>query len=104
MERLEKLLAEEVSTIADGGGKAAAATKPLFGRKAVMAFIVGNYHKFYHGTHIEQAEVNHQPALLYFHEGQLVTCQVFILHKGLIENMYFIRNPDKLQAIKKIAG
>lgn len=104
MDKLEKLLAEEVSLVSDGGGKAPAAINPLFGKKAVMAFIVGNYHKFYQHTRIEPFEVNHQPALLYYQQGQLVTCQIFIVQNGYIENMYFIRNPDKLQAIKKITG
>lgn len=101
MKKLEQMLTEDITLISDGGGKATAALQPLVGRERVLAFITGIYNKFYHAVRIEMGSVNHQPALLYYAEGKLVTCQVFILHNGQVANMYFMRNPDKLQAIEK---
>jgi RNA polymerase sigma factor (sigma-70 family) len=101
MKSLEQMLTEDITLVSDGGGKASAALQPLVGRERVIAFISGLYHKFYHAVRIDTGLVNHQPALFYYDQGKLVTCQVFILHNGQVTNMYFIRNPDKLQAIQK---
>lgn len=101
MKRLEQLLADEVTVVADGGGKAAASTKPLIGKETVIKFIVGNFRKFYHNVKIEKGLVNHQPALYYYYEGQLISCQVFIVENEVIQNMYFVRNPLKLKALQE---
>ena len=101
MKSLEQMLTEDIILSSDGGGKASAALRPLVGRAKVIAFITGLYNKFYHAVRTDMGWVNHQPALLYYHEGKLVTCQVFILHNGQVTNMYFMRNPDKLQTIQK---
>jgi RNA polymerase sigma factor (sigma-70 family) len=101
MKRLEQLLSDEVSLVSDGGGKAAAATKPLFGKKHVIAFVSGIFQKFYQFARFEQGWVNHQPALFYYEGDELVTCQVFVVENGVIENIYFVRNPFKLKALQK---
>jgi RNA polymerase sigma-70 factor (ECF subfamily) len=43
--------------------------------------------------------VNHHPALFYYVDGQLVTCQIFEWQNDLIRRVYFMRNPDKLVAL-----
>jgi RNA polymerase sigma factor (sigma-70 family) len=101
MKRLEQLLSDEVTLVSDGGGKAAAATKPLFGKEHVMAFVSGIFQKFYQHVRIDQGWVNHQPALFYYEGDSLVTCQVFVVENGVIENIYFVRNPFKLKALQK---
>jgi RNA polymerase sigma factor (sigma-70 family) len=101
MKTLEQMLTEDITLVSDGGGKASAALHPLVGREKVVAFISGIYRKFYHAVRIEPGLVNHQPALLYYNDGKLVTCQVFVLHNGQVTNFYFMRNPDKLQVIQK---
>jgi RNA polymerase sigma factor (sigma-70 family) len=99
--QLEQMLHDEVVLLSDGGGKAVAATKPLLGIKSVISFLVGIFTKSYKNTHIEQREVNHEPALFYYHDGQLVTCQIFSIRDGQVENFYFMRNPDKLKELQK---
>lgn len=99
--QLEQMLHDEVILLSDGGGKAVAATKPLMGVKSVISFLVGIFTKGYKDAHIEQREVNHEPALFYYHDGQLVTCQIFTIRDGQVENFYFIRNPDKLKELQK---
>jgi RNA polymerase sigma-70 factor (ECF subfamily) len=98
--RLEKLLAEEITVISDGGGKAVAFRKPVKGRRSVIALLMGIYEKFYKHIRIEKSTINHQPALFYYHGDQLVNCQVFSIKNGSLEHVFFIRNPDKLSAIK----
>lgn len=99
--QLEKLLQQDIVLISDGGGKVAAALQPVHGKLPAAKFLHGIYKKFYAGNAIQtkQTYINHQPALLYYHNGQLTNCQVFEFEKGHISRIYFIRNPDKLQSL-----
>lgn len=99
--RLEKLLNEDITAISDGGGKVAAAQKPVYGAADVAALLLGMYGKFYHAARVEEGTVNHQPALFYYVNGQLMNCQVFLLKDDGISGVYFVRNPDKLRALEK---
>jgi RNA polymerase sigma factor (sigma-70 family) len=100
LKQLEQLLADEVTLASDGGGKTRAATKPLIGKKPVMAFVMGLYRKFFHTLRIEEGIINHCPALFYYHDDILVNVQVFIIENDIVENMYFIPNPSKLKALQ----
>lgn len=103
--RLEQLLNEDITVVSDGGGKATAFVNPVTGRKDVAALLTGVFRKFYSEVRIEKSEINHQPALLYYdNNDQLVTCQIFIFKNGILENVFFMRNPDKLQGLKKRSG
>ncbi len=98
--KLEKLLAEEITVISDGGGKASAFRKPVKGRRSVMALLLGIYEKFYKHIRIEKTSINHEPALIYYHGDQMINCQIFSIKNGSLEHIFFIRNPDKLSVIK----
>jgi RNA polymerase sigma-70 factor (ECF subfamily) len=87
--------------ISDGGGKAAAALHPLTGKGQALLFLSGIYRKFYQNSHIEKGFVNHHPALFFYEDGQLVTCQVFELKDEKLHRIYFVRNPDKLAALRQ---
>ena len=99
--QLENLLQKDITVVSDGGGKASAALHPLSGRSNVIKFIVGVYKKFYSSkdTRIEKSSINHQPAILYYHNNTLTNCQVFDFENGHISCIWFIRNPDKLQSL-----
>ena len=98
---LEKLLNEDIVLVSDGGGKASASLNPVEGKERVMKFLLGVYNKFYRNQRIEKTFINHQPALLYFTDDEITNCQVFSLINGKIENIYFVRNPDKLKSLKE---
>lgn len=98
---LEQLFHDEIVLLSDGGGKAIAATRPLVGIKAVTSFLMGVYAKNYQFARIEKGTVNHEPALLYYFDNVLVTCQIFSIRDGQVDNFYFMRNPDKLKELQK---
>ena len=98
--RLEQLLSDDVVLISDGGGKATAALHPVAGKETALLFLSGIYRKFYQHKQIEKGFVNHHPALFFYENGQLTTCQVLELQKGKVYRAYFIRNPDKLNALQ----
>lgn len=100
---LEKLLTEEIRLVADGGGKVTAFMKPVIGRHSVAALLSGVFGKIYPGVLIEQNWVNHQPALFYYLDGKLITCQIFSMVDGYIENIYIVRNPDKLRSLENLS-
>jgi len=100
-QQLEQLFHDEIILMSDGGGKAIAATKPLIGMKPVMSFLSGIFNKGYRQARIEKGEINHEPALFYYQDNTLVTCQVFSIQNGQIKNFYLIRNPDKLKELQK---
>lgn len=96
MTRLEQLLNEDVSVMSDGGGKAQAFRNIIRGVKDVTALLAGLFRKTKPVATLHTATINHSPALLYVHNGHVVTCQVFSIKNGRIDHVFFIRNPDKL--------
>ena len=102
MPQLEKMLHDEIMVISDGGGKAVAFLKPVIGRKPVSKLLLGVFRKFYaDNTVLKKTAINHEPALCYYQDGKLVTCQIFSLQKDGLNHVYFMRNPDKLKALEK---
>lgn len=99
-ERLEKLLTEDITIVSDGGGKAVAFRKPVSGRTPVMSVLFGIQKKYYAKARVVRKWVNHEPALFYYHNEQLVTCQIFSFQDGRLANVFFIRNPEKLKYLE----
>lgn len=87
--RLEQLLSDDIVLVSDGGGKAVAALHPVVGKETALLFLSGIYRKFYHDRRIEKGVVNHHPALFFYEDGQLVTCQVFELRNEKIYRAFF---------------
>jgi RNA polymerase sigma-70 factor (ECF subfamily) len=92
-------LAEGVTLVADGGGKVpGAATQPVVGRQAVAQFAVGASRRFLAlGYHVEQSEVNHQPALILRGGGQAHVVLTIEVHDQQVQTVRLIANPDKLK-------
>lgn len=99
IKELERMLHEEVAVIADGGGKASAFMKKIFGVKSVSALLSGLYKKMVGNVHTEEGWVNYQPTLFQYFEGKLVTCQIFSMKGEQIDGVFLIRNPDKMPTI-----
>jgi RNA polymerase sigma-70 factor (ECF subfamily) len=96
---LEQLLADDVRTFSDGGGKAKAASKPLSGRTTVAKFYGGLARQIPNGTTAEILEVNGWPALIVRVDGTLVTVVQIETDGTAIYTIRATLNPEKLSRI-----
>jgi RNA polymerase sigma-70 factor (ECF subfamily) len=95
---LLRLLAEDVVSIGDGGGKAAAGLRPVHSREKVSRGLLGNLRQSPPDkVWIEQ--VNGQPAIVASRGGQPYGVLLLEVQAGQVQVMYFIANPDKLRRI-----
>jgi RNA polymerase sigma-70 factor (ECF subfamily) len=95
MAALEGMLAEHVVARADGGGKVQAARKPIHGRERVGRYLswLGSD---VDGLEIRLTEVNGEPAVVAFIDGELSVVINLQIADGLITDFRAIANPDKL--------
>ncbi len=104
MTTLLHMLAEVVTSWADGGGKAkGVATHQLSGRAVVARFILDNSPIFRNtlptDTHMELAEVNGQPALITRSGKQAFAVLTIDVEANQIKAIRFMANPHKLAHI-----
>jgi RNA polymerase sigma-70 factor (ECF subfamily) len=96
---LLNMLAPDVVTIGDGGGKGQALRDSLHGPERVARFILGLFRRAQkEGTYIVPAAVNGQPGVLaYDSQGRLASVFTLDIADGLIQAVRSVVNPDKLQ-------
>lgn len=98
--RLMSMLAPDVRLVADGGGKVAAAKKPIDGADAVARLIDGLMKKFLPaGATLRVTEANGQTALVISVGGTVISMSVLDIQDGLIRRIFSVANPDKLQRL-----
>ncbi|GII61119.1 DNA-directed RNA polymerase sigma-70 factor [Sphaerisporangium krabiense] len=94
---LERMLAEDAVSWADGGGKAPAAPHPIAGRLRVLRFVLGVARRLIkERAEASIAMVNGGPALLSWHQGTLIALTVPEFADGRVTALRTITNPDKL--------
>ncbi len=96
---LEALLAADVSAVADGGGKASAAVRPLQGSKAVGAFLLGLFKRAPADIQVEIVEVNGRSGLLVRQDQLPILVMMAEVVEGKITHIWSMRNPDKLRRL-----
>src|SRR5262252_4030313 len=99
--RLEQLLSADVVLVADGGGKAAAARRPLAGRDYVLKLLVGIHRSgvamgLAARAAVDVMDVNSEPALVLRLGGELEAVFVLTIDREMITSIRVVRNPDKL--------
>ncbi|TCC21282.1 RNA polymerase sigma-70 factor [Kribbella sindirgiensis] len=96
IEQLERLLAEDVVSTADGGGKVIAARNPVVGRTLVARYLIGTLQKFGVGFVLRFAEANGEPVLVAESpDGLMAVCFVEAGPQG-VSALRFVMNPEKL--------
>jgi RNA polymerase sigma-70 factor (ECF subfamily) len=102
------MLAQDVSFIADGGGKVAAARQPVQGRGLVAKLLIklaANAPRLIqaaeHELRLNVTEVNGEPAMMFWVGDRLDTVFIFSLGDEQIRAIHAIRNPDKLVYIQR---
>jgi RNA polymerase sigma factor (sigma-70 family) len=98
LEALKGLLSHDVSLTADGGGKIQVAQEVVVGLDTTADLILFVYQKYQQFLTVTYHEVNHQPALFYYKDDQLVICQVFGFKESplQINAIYSVVDPSKL--------
>jgi RNA polymerase sigma-70 factor (TIGR02957 family) len=105
LEGLEALLAEDVVLHGDGGGKAPALARPLFGRRRVARTLASwERQATRFGVTMRPTEVNGQPgAMLVDPVGELIGVMALDIAGGQIQAVRSIVNPDKLRHLGPVA-
>ncbi|WP_216216527.1 RNA polymerase sigma-70 factor [Amycolatopsis aidingensis] len=93
---LEQLLAEDVTSWADGGGKVHAARKPIHGRERVAQYLLRGLSRYVQGFELRMTEVNDQPALVSVADGTVQGVLLLEVAGDHIVTLRTIANPDKL--------
>ncbi len=96
---LRELLAEDVAIVADGGGKVASFMKILRGAARIANLYKAVYLRNAPRLEYRMAQVNGEPGLLRYVDGQLESAQAFVTDGERIVAIYAMRNPDKLGAV-----
>jgi RNA polymerase sigma-70 factor (ECF subfamily) len=92
---LMDVLAPDVIAVADGGGLAPAARRPVAGRELV-ASLLSRFAELAPDVQIITPLVNGAVAARIDPGGEFDTAITFVVEEGLITRMYAIRNPHKL--------
>jgi RNA polymerase sigma-70 factor, ECF subfamily len=94
---LTELLASDVTSWADGGGKVRASLSPISGQERVARlFIIALMHHLPADNVLFIDEINGAPAILCWSDGHLIWVQALDIRDNVIVGLYTLVNPDKL--------
>jgi RNA polymerase sigma-70 factor (ECF subfamily) len=100
VQELVRLLAADVVVYGDGGGKAPASLRPVYGREQVVQLFGGfkPWSQRLGVRSIRYTEVNGQPGALYLDpDGHPVAVVSLDIADDLVQTVHTITNPDKLR-------
>ena len=98
MDGLMELLTDEVVLQSDGGGRVAAARKPIAGRARVARFLLWAVAKSTHLT-TQIVNVNGQPAIGLYEGGHPTTIMTLDVAGEGIQGVHIVANPEKLTRV-----
>lgn len=102
LQDLMDVLAPEVVSVADGGGKVrGAARRPLVGAERIVRYLVGGFAKLDGVVRASATSINGQPAIRMEVDGQLAGVVSLMVEKGRVTHIYSIANPDKLRRLDR---
>jgi len=105
LEALESLLAQDVELHGDGGGKAPALARPLFGSDRVARALASwGRQALRVGATVRRVDINGQPGAVFLEpEGKIISVLALDIADGQIQAVRGIVNPDKLQHLGEVA-
>jgi RNA polymerase sigma-70 factor (ECF subfamily) len=99
---LVTMLTADVTSTADGGGKVAAARRPVAGRDRVARYLAGALSRpVAAAIRLDFAEVNGESAMLGFFDATLAGVLFFEVDGDRIAALRVVANPDKLRFVAK---
>ncbi|MET3913623.1 RNA polymerase sigma-70 factor (TIGR02957 family) [Variovorax sp. OAS795] len=101
LQDLKALMAEEAELIGDGGGKVQTFSKVLRGSQRLAQLYFSLWRRMGAAVRMELAEINGEPGLLRFVDGELESAQTFEIEGERIVRIRVQRNPDKLARIAR---
>ncbi len=101
MAAFTSLLAEDVITWADGGGKVQTVPKPIYGQQAVARFWLSVARKSPYPLTYTPEEINGEPAMLFWDEDRLVGVLTLALSDAAVQEVYAMLNPEKLAHLQR---
>jgi RNA polymerase sigma-70 factor (ECF subfamily) len=101
VEALLAAMAPGVVLIADGGGRVTAARRPIVGADKVARFLaaVGPQGADVPDLRVEVADINGAPAVVAWTGAQPYMALQLVLADGLVEQVLYVANPDKLAGL-----
>jgi len=105
VEGLQELLAADVQMTGDGGGKAPALTRTIFGAANVARVLAAGFPLLVRtGVAVERHEVNGQPGAIHRdRDGKVVSTLTLDVLGGRIQTIRSVINPDKLGHVGPVA-
>ena len=100
-EKLLSILADDFNVYSDGGGKAKANLRPIFGVDRSIAFLMGVSRKIPSNLLVTEVDVNGQPGMIMKADDQIFNVMAFQFDGDKLSALYNIVNPDKLKHLKK---
>lgn len=104
VEEMRAILASDVVSIADGGGKVNAAIRPIVGIDRVCRLLIGLQAKYWGETRQERLNVNGSPGIGLFTGERLWAVISFDFEADRIRSIYVVLNPDKLPGSLDLRG
>lgn len=96
---LEGLLAEDVVSTSDGGGRVRASKISVVGRDRVSRYITAFADRFWVGVEVSPVRVNGEDALLLRRDGTTVAVVTMSASAAGVDSVYWVMNPEKLSQL-----
>jgi RNA polymerase sigma-70 factor (ECF subfamily) len=98
-EAMEALLAPDVQTLGDGGGKVPASARAIVGAHRYANLLAVQKRKLGERLEYRLADINGEPGMLGFVDGTLVSAHSFVTDGARIVAIFAMLNPDKLAGL-----
>jgi RNA polymerase sigma-70 factor (ECF subfamily) len=104
LDGLVSLLSKEAVFHSDGGGKAPALPKPIYGAENIARGVLEGVRKLVPKNLVRRfVEINGQPGIVTFLDGRPFSVFTLDVSNQLISHVYVVTNPEKLKHIPSLA-